>query len=210
MKELHRDHEFFRLSTAIRNARKCRQVDPENHLWSRGIRRRLDWESMRDSLLFVSGILDQTMGGPSVSLMTEPFSRRRSVYGFIDRQSLPSVFRTFDFASPDASSPQRFETTVPQQALFLMNSPFIREIVYRLMSRSEFAFVKTKEERIEAIFRVIFARKPTSDEIRLASRYLESEPTVTDKISSAIGEHLTAWEELVQALLLSNEFMFVD
>ena len=52
---------------------------------------------------------------------------RRTVYGFIDRQNLPGLFRTFDFASPDAHSPQRFTTTVPQQALFLMNSPFVVE-----------------------------------------------------------------------------------
>jgi hypothetical protein len=49
------------------------------------------------------------------------------VYGFIDRQNLPGVFRTFDFASPDTTSPQRYVTTVPQQALFMMNSPFVLE-----------------------------------------------------------------------------------
>ena len=65
--------------------------------------------------------------GPSVALNEPPFPPRRTVYGFIDRQNLDGLYRTFDFAVPDATSPKRFVTTVPQQALFLMNSPFVQE-----------------------------------------------------------------------------------
>ena len=54
------------------------------------------------------------------------------IYGFIDRQNLDGLYRTFDFAVPDATSPRRFVTTVPQQALFLMNSPFLHEQTRRL------------------------------------------------------------------------------
>ena len=67
------------------------------------------------------------MGGPSVSLTDAPFSTRRSVYGFIERQNLPAFFRTFDFANPNTHTPERPQTTAPQQALFLMNSPFAIE-----------------------------------------------------------------------------------
>ena len=75
-------------------------------------RRRLDFESMRDTFLALSGKLDLAAGGRPVDITTEPFTSRRTVYGFVERQNLPGIFRTFDFASPDTTSPQRFSTTV--------------------------------------------------------------------------------------------------
>ena len=104
----------------------CLDRDPQNRLLWRFNRQRLDFEAMRDSILAVAGTLDLSEGGPSVVLTEPPFSPRRTVYGFIDRQNLDGVYRTFDFAVPDATSPKRFVTTVPQQALFLMNSPFVQ------------------------------------------------------------------------------------
>src|SRR5262249_40881206 len=82
-------------------------ADPENLLLAHMNRRRLDLEGLRDALLTVAGRLDRTAGGPAVEITTAPFSARRTVYGFLDRQNLPGLFRTFDFASPDSSSPQR-------------------------------------------------------------------------------------------------------
>src|SRR5439155_19785445 len=96
--------------------------DPENRLLWKMNRQRLDFEEMRDSLLVVSGKLDLAEGSHAVDIIGEPPSPRRTVYGFVERQNLPNMFRAFDFASPDPTSPQRFATTVPQQALFLMNS----------------------------------------------------------------------------------------
>src|SRR5262249_22559392 len=95
------------------------KLDPDNRLLWKFPRRRLDFEQMRDSLLYVSGRLDLTLGGQCADL-TKESTTRRTVYGFIDRQNLPGLFRTFDFAGPDTHAPQRFETIVPQQALFLM------------------------------------------------------------------------------------------
>jgi hypothetical protein len=88
---------------------------------------------MRDTLLAVSGKLDLTPGGHAVDI-TDPASTRRTVYGYVDRQNLPDLFRAFDFASPDTSSPRRFYTTVPQQALFMMNSPFVIEQAKNLVA----------------------------------------------------------------------------
>ncbi|MGB7158868.1 MAG: PSD1 and planctomycete cytochrome C domain-containing protein, partial [Tepidisphaeraceae bacterium] len=99
-------------------------VDPENRLLWRMNRRRMDFESLRDSLLFAAGQLDRSVGGRPVDIASAA-ATRRTVYGFIDRQNLPGMFRTFDFASPDATVSQRFNTSVPQQALFMMNSPFV-------------------------------------------------------------------------------------
>ncbi|MGL4554189.1 MAG: DUF1549 and DUF1553 domain-containing protein, partial [Gemmataceae bacterium] len=110
--------------------------DPENRLLWRFNRRRLEFEPLRDALLAVSGTLEARMGGPPVEITASPFPPRRSVYAFIERQNLPGVFRTFDLASPDATTPQRHATTVPQQALFLMNSPFAQHAARRLAART--------------------------------------------------------------------------
>src|SRR5712672_3432201 len=98
-------------------------------------RGRLDFEALRDTLLMVSGKIDLTVEGRPVDLIAEPFTTRRTIYGTVERQNLPGLFRTFDFASPDTTSPQRFSTTVPQQALFLMNSPFVVQQVTALLAR---------------------------------------------------------------------------
>ena len=90
---------------------------------------------MRDALLAVSGQLDRSVGGESVKIEGDAPSRRRTLYAFIDRQNLPGIFRTFDFASPDTHSPQRTQTTVPQQALFLMNNRFALDAAIALVER---------------------------------------------------------------------------
>ena len=76
-----------------------------------------------------------------------PGSTRRSVYGYIDRQNLPDLFRAFDFASPDTTSARRFYTTVPQQALFLMNSPFVIEQAKKSGQPPGFSRPRNTDER---------------------------------------------------------------
>ena len=100
-------------------------------------RRRLELEPMRDTLLAVSGAIDLKIGGRPQDILEQPFKPRRTIYGFIDRQNLPGMFRTFDLATPDSTSPQRFNTTVPQQALFMMNGPFVVEQTRHLLERPE-------------------------------------------------------------------------
>jgi hypothetical protein len=169
--------------------------DPENRLLSRMNRRRLDYETMRDSMLFVAGRLDRTMGGPALDADRQPQGSRRTIYNFIDRQNLPGVLRAFDFASPDTHCPQRFTTTVPQQALFFMNNSFAEQQAAALAHRATSA---TPRERVENLFRLAYGRRPSADELNLALAYLEHEPA--DK----------GWVRLAQVLLASNEFVFVD
>ncbi len=157
--------------SAIRNPQLA---DPENNLLWHFNRQRLDLEGMRDSLLFVSGALDLTLGGPSVEITTFPSPPRRTVYGFIDRQNLPGLFRTFDFASPDSHSPQRYSTTVPQQALFLMNSPFVVDLTRKLMARPEMVEAKTPEARIQQLYRLAYARAATPEEVTLGLEFVKS------------------------------------
>jgi len=151
----------------------ARAIDPENTAYWRQNRKRLDFEAMRDALLFASGRLDMAMGGPSVEITEPPYTPRRSVYSFIERQNLPGMFRTFDFASPDTHSPRRFQTTVPQQALFMMNSPFVVEQARALAQAPEVAGADDTAARVAAMYRRALHRNPDQDEIALASRYLD-------------------------------------
>ena len=178
-------------------------VDPENRLLWRQNRRRLDFEAMRDSLLAVTGDIDLTIGGSSVDLAKQPFSRRRTVYGFVERQNLPGMFRTFDFASPDTHCPERHATTVPQQALFLMNSPFVVEQARRLAARPDVQGQNDPTLRIQRLYRHALRRQASDDELQLALRFIETAAT-------GDATKLDAWEQFAQVLLLSNEFLFVD
>jgi hypothetical protein len=96
---------------------------------------------------------------------------RRTLYGVIDRQFLPPTFRLFDFANPDLHSPQRSETTVPQQALFLMNHPFVRTPSNRLAATAQ-AAGSTDAERITALFQQVLQRPPSGEELALAQQAL--------------------------------------
>jgi hypothetical protein len=156
----------------------CAKVDPDNRLLWRMNRQRLEFEALRDSILAVSGKLDLTPGGHSVDI-TDASATRRTVYGFVDRQNLPGLFRSFDFASPDTSSPRRFFTTVPQQALFLMNSPFIVEQAKAAVNRPDFTTVSTDQKRIDLLYQRAFQRDPSREEIGWAREFIHASPATT-------------------------------
>jgi hypothetical protein len=183
-----------------------RERDPGDRLLWTFPRRRLDFESMRDALLAVSGALDSTMGGRPIVLSEAPFSGRRTVYGLIDRTELDGAFRAFDFASPDTSCAQRFVTTVPQQALFLMNSPFVIEQAKRVADGLEDGSADP-EATVRSLYRRVLARDPEPREIELGARFLRSQPE-TKAGSSASA--LSPLAEYAQVLMLTNEFAFVD
>ncbi len=194
------------LSSTYRQAGNSRPeavaVDPENRLVWKFNRRRLDFESLRDAILSASGALDPTLGGRPVPLADAPYSTRRTVYGYIDRQNLDGMYRTFDFASPDTTSPRRYNTIVPQQALFLMNSPFVIEQAKKLAALPE---VQTgpAAERVNRMYERLYGRAPTSGELSLGVGFVGSQ-----ELSKTTG--MTPWEEYAQVLLLTNEFAYVD
>ena len=177
-------------------------ADPENELLSRMNRQRLDFEALRDTLLATAGKLDLKLGGLPVDLETEPFSTRRTIYGLIERQNLPGVFRTFDFANPDTSSQRRFQTTVPQQALFLMNSPFVIEQARGLAHRVEASGGSSCAEEIQTVYQILFQRPAAEPELVLGQKFLATAASKDTKLSLL--------EKYAQVLLLSNELMFVD
>jgi mono/diheme cytochrome c family protein len=202
-------HRLLVLSNTYRQASfdrpACRTKDPENRLLWRANRRRLDLEAMRDSMLAVSGRLDPTMYGRPVDVAGDFTSGRRTVYGMVDRQGLPGLFRAFDFASPDASAERRPRTTVPQQALFGLNSPFVLQQARTLAARPEVTRETDPAARVAALYRLILSREPKPAEVTGSLRFLQ--PGVTP---AANGKLLSPWELYAQVLLLTNEFMFVD
>ena len=230
LKALHRQ---IMLSSAYRQCSEPRpeglRLDPENQLLWRFNRQRLDFESMRDSLLAVSGVLDPAVGGPPASITERPFSTRRTIYGFIDRQNLDGLYRTFDFAVPDTTSPRRFLTTVPQQALFLMNSPFLHEQARQLIASIGLppdaasaapgtGSAGDPAEGVRQIYRRVLGRSPEPDELGLAIEFVRRQNDSAPTEQGAWGrsrdtkadQPLSPWEQLSQVLLLTNEFMFVD
>ncbi len=222
------------------------KADPTNQwLWRSNIQR-LDFEEVRDSLLTFGAKLDLTMGGQPYSLTgnlgggrgryamdldsMKGSANRRTVYAFIDRAALPEMFNTFDFANPDMSTGERIMTTVPQQALFMMNSPFLVEQVKNILARPEIAAATTDAEKVSLIFRTLFQRAPRPEELRLAEQYLTAEspepqtsetsgvaiaPPVAPKdkfVKKPIGTQmkpLSQWERYTQVVLLTNELIFV-
>ncbi len=125
----------------------------------------------------------------------------------------------FDFANPDAHSPQRFQTTVPQQSLFLLNSPLVAQQARHLAARPEIASAQDPDERIGRMFGCVFARAPDGDELTAARQFVSENSTAAESAASGpadkaggngSGQNLDPWQRLAQALLLTNEFMIID
>jgi len=177
----------------------ARALDPENTYYWRMNRRRLDFEATRDSLLAVSGRLDHVIGGPPMPSLTGPTANRRTLYGFVDRLNLPGLYRTFDFPDPSTTSPRRDQTTVAPQALFLMNHPFAIDAARTLLARPEIAAEHDFSAKVERLYRLIYNRSPSGEDISSVREFLAGLPVES-----------TRWRALAQALLMANEFVFVD
>ena len=204
------------LKSQISNLKSASAADPENRLLWRQNRRRLDAEVMRDAMLFATGQLDRTMfgrtmkspkqDGPNANIgeMTYVFDdARRSVYTPIFRNRLLEIFESFDFANPNVSLGRRNVTTVPTQALYLMNSPFVmdqsREAARELLATSGL----TDNQRLTLAYRTTLGRLPTIREREIATRVVT--PSTENTTPSPI-----AWERLFQALFASVDFRYAD
>jgi hypothetical protein len=222
--------------------------DPTNQwLWRMNVQR-LDFEEIRDTLLTLGGKLDRTVNGrPFVMASSTASSRykgmvadamkpttspdRRTVYAMIDRNAMPDMFGTFDFANPDMTTGERMLTTVPQQALFLMNSPFVIEQVKNLLARKDFPKDGLDEDKVRFIFRTAFQRQPTAQELVLARNFLSDDPPEIPDPSLAPqpgdsekeqrrkaqalkalepSQQLNVWERYTQAVLQLNELVFLN
>ena len=178
VKKLHRQimlSSVYQQSSA--NNPRYAQTDPQNRLLWRANIRRLEYEPLRDALLAIGGTLDATMYGRSVDLNKEPYSTRRSIYGYTDRQNPADVLVNFDVANPDMTNGKRHQTTVPQQALFFMNSPLVVESAKNLVSRADFSTLASDEARIKFLYQSLYQRSPSAEEVALGLDFLSQEPS---------------------------------
>ena len=194
---------------AIENERS-RQVDPEDQFLWRMPRRRLDFESMRDSMLAVCDELDTTMGGRPIDLNASPAIPRRSVYGFVNRDIIANLMSTFDTANPNACTAKRPETTVPQQTLFALNSDFIQDRASRLAAVTKQMKPASDEDRIVGMVRRALCRTPTESEVDKAKKFLSEAIPATTTADGAAADPERSWILLAHALMASNEFTFLD
>jgi hypothetical protein len=176
--------------------------DPDNKLLWRMRPRRLSFEELRDAWLSATGELDLRTGGKPLELFASA-NTRRTLYAHIDRERLPDVLRVFDFANPDLSIPQRTDTVVPQQALFSLNHPFVAARSRALVRVAERAG-NDPSQRLCLVFSALFQRPPTPAEQEAALQLVP--PLLTPSTS----KEPDPWQQLAQALLLTNEFQFVD
>jgi Protein of unknown function (DUF1549)/Protein of unknown function (DUF1553)/Planctomycete cytochrome C len=200
LKALHRE---IVLSSTYRQSSRgdalARSNDPENRWLGRANRRRLDVEAWRDAILQVSGSLDPTMGGPSGGLENADFFCR-TVYGKVSRQRVADVLRVFDFPDANRHGEGRDATTTPLQQLYFLNSPFLLANSDRLAGRT-FDRRPSPEGFIGALYRDVLLRGPSDDETVRSLRLVEA---------GGGPESREAWAVLAQALLIGNEFLFVD
>ena len=146
--------------------------DAGNRLYWHAGRRRMTAEQIRDSVLFVSGTLENKVGGPSIPLT--PAATRRTVYGKVSRYKLDQFLQLFDFPAPTISAEQRFSTNVPLQRLFFMNSEFMQQQAERLAQKVQDE--PDNRARVKKAYRLVFARDPNVTEVTMALEYLAAEP----------------------------------
>jgi hypothetical protein len=180
-------------------------IDADNQYLWRMNRRRLEVEAWRDALLSVSGKLDPQMEGPSTNLADQNNSRR-TVYAFISRHELNNMLRLFDFPDANITASTRSQTTVPQQQLFVLNSPFVIEQAKAFANRLQQEAGADLESKVRYAFLLAYGRPVTDAELALASRYL----SVADDSIEKDKNTLNRWERYAQVLLGSNEFMYLD
>ena len=170
------------------------KVDAANKLLWHANLRRLDFESIRDSMLLLSGKLDRALGGRAVNISDEPYSYRRTIYGFIDRDKLSEFQSQFDFADPNMANSTRGSTIVPQQALFFMNNPLAVEVARNVNARPEMTKASSDDERVTQLYRIMYQRSPTVQERQIAREFVAriagyiDEPAVSpkaDKVAKA-------------------------
>jgi hypothetical protein len=194
------------------------KIDAANDSLWRFDRRRLDAESIRDALLAVAGTLDPAPGGahpfpdPRGWNFTQhnPFkavydTNKRSVYVMTQRIQRHPFLGLFDGADTNTGTDRRLTSTTPLQALYLMNDPFVHAHAKKFAERVRNE-AKDDAGRIERAHLLLYGRPPTADELTAATEYLT-------KVSAKLtGERIAerAWESLARALLLSNEFVYVD
>ena len=223
MKSLHREvmlSSTYQMQTTFNEAAFL--ADPDNRWWWRRNRRRLEVEAIRDSLLAVSGRLDNVMGG---SLLPSPNrayvtgtannypkiydTNRRSVYLPVIRSALYELYQVFDFAEPSVLNGKRDTTTLATQALFMLNSQLVAEQAGDMALRL-LAAEGDDAARVRRVFQTTLQREPTSSEVARALEFVQRFDAATETGGTPAERQLAAWKGFCRAQLASSEFLFVE
>ncbi|MCO6457541.1 MAG: DUF1553 domain-containing protein [Pirellulaceae bacterium] len=240
LKDLHRTlllSSTWQMSTAY--DQRAAERDPENRLWWRRSRLRLEAEAIRDGLLAVAGNLDLRQGGSLLPIENRKYvtstanvdpvvyqSNRRSLYLPVVRSALYDVFAAFDFAEPSVSSGQRQRTTVAPQALFMMNSDLVAEQTRAVAERLLRAPALDDAGRVWHLYLLAYARPPDQRETERALEFVaqyqagwaemakETAGEASGGNSTSPDDHgaarLAAWQSLCRAVLAANEFVYLE
>jgi len=180
------------------------EVDPENRLWWRRGAIRLEAEVIRDSLLAVSGTLDKRMFDKGT---VDQRHARRSIYLTVKRSNLVPILQLFD--APDAmqSIGKRIATTVPPQALAMMNSPYVRELAEKFAQRIRPDDKVTIDEVVRRAYAHALARPPGPEEGQQMITFIQGQAKSYGSDAKAMN---LAVADFCQTLMCLNEFIFVD
>ena len=225
LKSLHRRivlSATYRMSSA--DNLSATRIDPDNKLYWRMNRRRLEAEAIRDTVLTLGGNLDRRMGGSELVTENRKYvtstanvnpvvyqNKRRSIYLPVVRSALFEMFQVFDFSDPSVLNGKRQSTTIAPQALFLMNSKIVVEecqaMARQLLAETEL----TDIERIQRAFQMAYARSPSQIEISESIGYLEryQKSLVEGQVDKNVIRQ-RSWQSFCHALMIASEFIYID
>jgi hypothetical protein len=188
------------------------KIDPTNLLLSRAPLRRMEAEPLRDSLLQISGQLDLKVGGTIWTFenyklvfnhtsedTTTYSSNRRAIYLPVIRNHVYDLFELFDFPDPGTVNGNRADTTIAPQALYLMNSPLVLRTCATMAKQLLAKKNLTNAQRVEWLYAKVYNRKPTSKESKNAVKF----------VNVFCQEQQASWQAFCQALVSSNEFLYL-
>ena len=199
---------------------RFRAADPDNTLFARHTRRRLDAESLRDTMLAASGTLDVRPGQGSLiqhhdvlinqmGNLHQP-SNHRSIYLLHLRNSMPTELTAFNLPDGTAVTGQRDVTTLPTQTLYLLNSEFL-VAQSKAFAASLLKSAEAEPARVRSAFVRTFAREPSKTEVQQSVAFLRSaESGLMQRQTDSEARQLTVWAAFCQALLASNELRYLD
>ncbi len=216
MKAMHRlmvTSSAYRQAFDIDNAKK--KADPNNELYSRWKPRRLEGEALRDGILAVTGKLNEERYGPpapvvasggAIDTKDDPQGNRRSIYLIVRRSQHLTMLDLFDTPLMEVNCPQRPSSTVPLQALALMNSPFSERNAAALAERILKNGGPNDESRIAYAFKLMFTREPKTSEVETIKKFLAN---ATVESAGKPLKVKDTWTQVGLVLLNSNEFVYV-
>jgi hypothetical protein len=191
--------------SSILNPQSAIDPDPENRLFGRANRRRLEAECIRDTMLAVSGKLSGDRGGltyPATLAADYGYKgsdMRRSVYLPVFRNALPEALEVFDFADPSMVTGRRNVSTVAPQALYLMNHPFPAEHAKHAATRLLGENLPDDTARVTRAYRLTLGRDPTAGERDVALKFVGRGKDATE-----------SWAAVFHALFASADFRYLD